>query len=101
MPNRSSTPDAHLRERVKRIIDANDPEGLLRMGAPRGEYDSEIDLIASKLAGHPGATVDEIETIVVNVWTEMFSPVFDPTTTPGRFRALAVALSDALEAAHG
>ncbi|HYN10813.1 MAG TPA: hypothetical protein VES67_25750 [Vicinamibacterales bacterium] len=64
-----------LRAAVKRIIDAADIEGLLKMGAPEDEYDLEISLIAARLNSLQQPSVPAIEAIVFDVWQTKFGPL--------------------------
>jgi len=61
---------------VQRILDEEDLEGLLKMGAPKDEYEPEARRIANAI-GHLNAeqlTVDRVAHIVSTVWEDMFGP---------------------------
>ena len=55
---------------VKKVIDRHDPYGLLAMGCPADEYDSESRDIASKINEYN--SVDEIAVICSAVFTRWF-----------------------------
>jgi len=52
------------------VIDALDPEGLLRMGAPSDEYAPEANILADLIGGGEPITPDLVE----KVWVECFYP---------------------------
>ena len=100
-PERRVQRDAKLRARsaiVKRTVDAADPEGLLRMGAPDDEYDSEVAMIAVGLCEIPAPTAARIEDLLVDVWHAQFERLVEGHESGYRQRlkplaeALAVAL---------
>lgn len=66
-PDEISTYSA-LRRAVKAAVDALDPEGLLRMGAPDDEYDSEVDEFTARLAQGDVVTSDSVRAI----WARWF-----------------------------
>jgi hypothetical protein len=63
-------------EIVKAILDAEDLEGLLRIGAPSDEYDNEARMIAERLSLlGPQPTVEQVAAIVTAVVAQMFGPL--------------------------
>lgn len=58
-----------LQLEVGRIVDELDPEGLLAMGAPPGEYANEIDRLASLVVRD-----DVSEQSVLTVWERAYGP---------------------------
>jgi hypothetical protein len=67
---------------IKAALDSEDIEGLLAIGCPPDEYDSEATLIDSRIAalrrlGGEPLGESETERIVAEVWNEMFGPFSD------------------------
>ena len=67
---------------VKAALDSEDIEGLLAIGAPSDEYKSEASLIEDAIAkatqfGAKEISAAEIESIVRQVWNQMFGPMSD------------------------
>jgi hypothetical protein len=58
-----------LSREVGRVVEEVDPEGLLAIGAPSGEYDSEADEFTSLIV-HGNLS----EQTVLAVWEERFGP---------------------------
>lgn len=99
MPTRSSTAHDNLFTKVRRAINAADPEGLLRMGAPEDEYDQEAGRLAAAIRAMDAPSVSAIEAALQDVWTQLFDLTF-----PGRedhyrdtFHALAVDVMATIE----
>jgi hypothetical protein len=61
--------------RIDAILQAEDIEGLLELGAPKDEYSHEAARITSELGAlMPGdATEDRITAVVANVWARSFN----------------------------
>jgi hypothetical protein len=63
---------------INELLRYQDIEGLLAMGAPGDEYESEAQMIADRVDDAERRTPDhkiareEVETIVAAVWAEMF-----------------------------
>ncbi len=68
---------------VKAVIDRADPDGLLEIGAPSDEYDSESKEIADKISGN-----DSVENIAVTA-AKIFSRTFNAAFSPDRFMEAA------------
>jgi hypothetical protein len=64
--------DKRLYDRVKRVINAADPIGLLRSGAPDDEYHGEIDEIAGWLPEDDWKTIAKAQVAVHHVFTRWF-----------------------------
>jgi len=70
-------PDAQIKEKVKKLLDKYDLEGLLKMGCPKDEYDPEARQITILILGRytlPDKNVTEknICEIVANVFNKQF-----------------------------
>ena len=65
--------------RIGAILQAEDIEGLLSLGAPKDEYSHEAAEIKSALADldEDNATQDQISALVMNVWKRSFGPLSD------------------------
>jgi hypothetical protein len=66
----------------KAALDCEDIEGLLAMGCPADEYDSEAAMIDNRIAElewnkEAGPARPQVEQIVAEVWNEMFGPFSD------------------------
>ena len=61
---------------IKAALNAEDPEGLLAMGAPADEYESEASLIEARIAPASADKLDvgQIADIVAEVWNDRFGP---------------------------
>ncbi|MGA2856369.1 MAG: hypothetical protein ABSE40_05840 [Candidatus Sulfotelmatobacter sp.] len=63
---------------INELLRHEDIEGLLSMGAPDDEYESEAEMIADRIGeaeeNTPNHRIarEEVEHIVAAVWTEMF-----------------------------
>jgi hypothetical protein len=62
---------------INELLRHEDIEGLLSMGAPDDEYESEAEMIADRVGEAEEKTNDkitreEVEDIVATVWKEMF-----------------------------
>jgi len=62
---------------INELLRCEDIEGLLSMGAPNDEYESEAEMIADRVGEAEKKTTDkitreEVENIVATVWKEMF-----------------------------
>jgi len=63
------------RDAIRRAVNEEDIEGLIRMGSPSDEYEAEIN----KIGGDPrlqaqDLTQDQVTIVVKDVWQEMFGP---------------------------
>ncbi len=56
---------------IREIINKWDPIGLLKLGAPRGEYDLEINRISCKI--EKIKNVQELADVIYNVFNETFN----------------------------
>lgn len=77
---------------VKRVVDALDPEGLLKMEAPPDEYDGESRAIADSLK--PGMSADKIAHLMAEEFSRSFSDPFDSNY----FMVAATRIKEALDA---
>lgn len=61
---------------IKAALDGEDIEGLLELGSPSDEYDSEASMIEGRIAKLAGDefNVDKIADIVAEVWNSQFGP---------------------------
>jgi hypothetical protein len=60
---------------IKNILRAEDIEGLIQLGAPADEYDSEaeeLEVMLSKLGGTH--TEEQIVKVLEDIWNESFGP---------------------------
>ena len=62
---------------VQNALDAEDVEGLLKIGAPSDEYAAEARMIARQLGGVDAPSEDAVTAIVANVCVRMFGPFSD------------------------
>jgi cell division ATPase FtsA len=66
------------RDLIGELLRQEDIEGLLSMGAPGDEYESEVEMIANRIseaeekAPEHRLTREEVENIIASVWKEMF-----------------------------
>ena len=60
---------------IKSVVDKADPIGLLGMYCPADEYDSEVEMIFSRI--QKGMSADEIAKVIHAVFLEMFSEYID------------------------
>lgn len=65
------------RSRLEQILNAEDPEGLLALGAPPDEYRGEAEKIAAALRQWQRGTPGEPDIIAVleAVWSDSFGPL--------------------------
>ena len=65
-------------EQVRELLRSEDIEGLISMGAPADEYDSEAEMVAERVqraesvAWNGRLARDEVIAILASVWKEMF-----------------------------
>jgi len=61
--------------RIRHALNDEDPENLLKLGAPDDEYQTEADMIANLLANVPPAdrTLERVVAIIAGVWRHMFA----------------------------
>ena len=65
-------------DHINELLRHEDIEGLISMGAPNDEYESEAEMIADRLgeaelkAAHRRITRGETEKIIREIWREMF-----------------------------
>jgi hypothetical protein len=74
---------------VKKVIDASDPESLLKLGAPKDEYDSTSHIVAQAIVREGGSGLNRTELAYIvaltfhiefNQWTHpvhIFGTYFD------------------------
>jgi hypothetical protein len=67
---------------IKAALDSEDIEGLLAIGCPPDEYDSEANRIDSRITGlrrlgDEPLGESQVERIVADVWNEMFGSFSD------------------------
>ena len=82
--------------KVKAALNSEDIEGLVAMGCPPDEYDSEASLIEGRIAkltqsGEKPLAENQVERIVAEVWNEMFGPFDDEDMQERRSAFTAVA----------
>jgi hypothetical protein len=84
---------------ISELLRHEDIEGLLSMGAPDDEYESEAEMIADRIGEAEGngpnykITREEVENIVAAVWQEMFGLSDDSVgDRQGAFAAVAARL---------
>ncbi len=63
---------------IEEILIEQDPEGLIKMGAPDDEYSSEAELIYNRIITENKYTVISYTTAVVFVFYEMFGSSHNP-----------------------
>jgi hypothetical protein len=63
-------------EIIREVLNSEDIEGLLKVGAPADEYESEAQMIATaiKQTSESEVTEEQLSRIVRRVWAEMFGP---------------------------
>lgn len=84
--------------RIKDILRTEDVEGLIELGAPDDEYDSEAEAVAAALGGFGADPLreDDIVAVISAVWTKMFGlGAEDADKRMVAFRNLAQALLSA------
>ncbi len=92
MPSRDVAWWQNLRLEVGKVVDEIDPEGLLAMGAPPGEYAHEIERLTSLVIR------DEVsEQSVLAVWERAFGAVSHLSRRPDQLTLLAQELLKARE----
>jgi hypothetical protein len=82
--------------KVKAALNSEDIEGLVAMGCPPDEYDSEASLIEGRIAkltqsGEKPLAENQVERIVAEVWNELFGPFDDEDMQERRSAFTAVA----------
>jgi hypothetical protein len=80
---------------INELLRYEDIEGLLSMGAPDDEYESEAEMIADRVGeaeerSSDKITREEVENIVAAVWKEMFG-LSDEHALPRRDAFAAIA----------
>lgn len=62
-------------EQIREVLNREDIEGLIALGAPEDEYDMEAEMIANAVARHE-SSLDEMSlaAMVREVWIKSFSP---------------------------
>jgi hypothetical protein len=63
-----------LDQTIRRILEEEDIEGLIEMGAPRDEYDTEASRIEGRIRRLPNPDEGAVTGVVEAVWNEMFGP---------------------------
>ncbi len=66
-----------LLSRVRDVLERADIEGLIAIGAPKDEYDSEAEMISHQIADFESSakgriTEESVVTILRSVWQETF-----------------------------
>jgi hypothetical protein len=75
--------DERILRIVQDVLNREDIEGLLTLGAPPGEYDAEAQLVGERIEGfvsnQPGATLstENVLRTLEEVWTRMFGPFYE------------------------
>ncbi len=61
-------------ERIRDVLKQGDIEGLIEIGAPQDEYDSEAQMIWQEMMSFESAALDDktVVAIVRRVWEDMF-----------------------------
>jgi hypothetical protein len=77
-----------LLDAVRRVVDAQDPEGLLALGAPADEYSPEVAALAELVAAGPVTDAG-----VLAVWGHWFGPGSSVARNPERLHRLTSALA--------
>ncbi len=79
--------------KINAILQAEDPEGLLKLGAPSDEYASEAKRIDSHLKFQTGEilTADAVSAVIENVWQSSFGPFTEDDIAKRRPNLLRVA----------
>ena len=77
-----------LFRRIKRVLDEEDIEGLLSIGAPSDEYDDEASLIEDRICkatdfGKKALGLEQLEAMIEEIWNSQFGP-FDQTAVVQR-----------------
>ncbi|MCR5602623.1 MAG: hypothetical protein K6G27_02840 [Lachnospiraceae bacterium] len=82
---------------VKKYMDEYDFYGLLKGGAPRDEYDSESESIASQIK--TGSTEKEIENVISTVMEKSFAVSVDnlPPQSPKNYRDISERIKDEMD----
>ncbi|GAA2665160.1 MULTISPECIES: hypothetical protein [Actinosynnema] len=71
---------APLLDRVLEVVNRHDPEGLLGLGAPADEYESEARALTAVLARGDAITVADVR----QVWVHSFGAAPDSLTALAR-----------------
>jgi hypothetical protein len=66
-------------EVIREVLNSVDIEGLLQVGAPADEYESEAQMIATAISqtSESDLTEERLLHVIRRVWTEMFGPFSD------------------------
>jgi hypothetical protein len=87
--------------KINAILQTEDPEGLLQLGAPSDEYFSEAKRIAASLKSLPGGilTAEGVSTAIETVWQSSFGPFTEEDIANRRpyLRRIARRIVDELE----
>ncbi|MGP0095771.1 MAG: hypothetical protein ACLPHI_01935 [Terriglobales bacterium] len=82
--------------KIKAALDSEDIEGLVAIGCPPDEYNSEASLIEGRISkltqlGEKPLAGNQVERMVAEVWNEMFGPfnVEDPQKRQPAFASVA------------
>lgn len=61
---------------IQEVLNREDVEGLLALGAPRDEYDAEAKLILSAIeSGHVSPNEEQLYEILQKIWVRVFGPL--------------------------
>ncbi len=82
---------------VKKYVDRGDFYDLLKGGAPKDEYDSESERIASQIS--TGSSVEEIGNVISSVMGKAFATPADKTSVndPNRYRDISEKIKKEME----
>ena len=81
---------------IKDLLDHEDIEGLLALGAPPDEYDGEASLLESEMAkatsfGETTVSPEQLEEMLARIWNDQFGPFSDDELRKRRSAFAAVA----------
>ncbi len=66
---------AHLLNIIRDVLNREDVEGLLALGAPEDEYDAEAELIRQAIQdGQLKPGKEELMELLKRIWQQMFGP---------------------------
>ena len=74
-------------QEIQEILNVEDIEGLLALGAPRDEYEHEAELIDLALGASPSneratpISKDSVKELITRIWDERFGPFSDADLT--------------------
>ena len=78
----------HLQKEIQKILNREDVEGLLALGAPENEYDPEAKLITNAIeAGEVQLREEDLNMFLQQVWGQKFGP-YSPGEMQSRHEVL-------------